>query len=73
VTFLPRSRDEDEAEMVSAGLPQPVAAMNALALSLFAQGDAEWLSPDMETLLKRSARTYQQFATDHLAAFSRCW
>ena len=70
VTFLPRSRDEDEAEMVSAGLPQPVAAMNALALSLFAQGDAEWLSPDMETLLKRPARTYQQFATDHLAAFS---
>lgn len=70
VTFRPRSREEDESEMVSAGLPQPVAAMNALALSLFAQGDAEWLSPDMATLLGRPARSYQQFATDHLAAFS---
>ncbi len=70
VTFQPRSREEDENEMVSAGLPQPVAAMNALALSLFAEGDAEWLSPDMSTLLGRPARTYEQFATDHIAAFS---
>jgi uncharacterized protein YbjT (DUF2867 family) len=70
VTFQPRSRSEDETEMVSAGLPQPVAAMNALALSLFADGDAEWLSPDMATLLGRPARSYEQFATDNLAAFS---
>lgn len=70
VTFQPRSRAEDETEMVSAGLPQPVAAMNALALSLFADGDAEWLSPDMATLLGRPARSYEQFATDHIAAFT---
>ncbi len=70
VTFYPRSREEDEAEMIRAGLPQPVAAMNALALSLFAEGDAEWLSQDLPTLLGRAAHSYTQFATDYAAAFS---
>lgn len=70
VTFHPRSRQEDETEMVKAGLPEPVAAMNALAMSMFAEGDAQWLSQDMPTLLGRPTRTYQQFATDHARAFS---
>lgn len=70
ITYLPRSREEDEAEMVRAGLPQAVAAMNAHALSLFADGDAEWTSNDMATLLGRPACSYEQFATDMAAAFS---
>ena len=70
VTFKPQSREEDEAAMVRAGLPQPVAAMNALALSLFAEGNAEWLSRDVPNLLDRPARSYEQFAADHVAAFS---
>ncbi len=70
VTFRPRSRQEDEQEMVDAGLPEPVAAMNALAMSMFAEGDAEWLSQDMSTLLGRPTRSYEQFAADHAAAFS---
>lgn len=70
VTFRPRSRQEDETEMVNAGLPGPVAAMNALAMSMFAEGDAEWLSQDMPTLLGRPTRTYEQFAADHAVAFS---
>lgn len=70
VTYRPRSRAEDEAEMVRAGLPQPVAAMNAHALSLFAEGDAEWLSPDVATLLARPACSYEQFATDYAATFT---
>ena len=70
VTFRPQSREEDEAAMVRAGLPQPVAAMNALALSLFAEGEAEWLSRDVPNLLGRPARSYERFATDHVAAFS---
>lgn len=70
VTFNPQSREEDEAAMVRAGLPQPVAAMNALALSRFAEGDAEWLSQDVPKLLGRPARPYDRFAADHVAAFS---
>ena len=70
VTFRPQSREEDEAAMARAGLPQPVAAMNALALSLFAEGEAEWLSRDVPNLLGRPARSYERFATDHVAAFS---
>ncbi|CAA9246892.1 MAG: hypothetical protein AVDCRST_MAG52-1929, partial [uncultured Blastococcus sp.] len=70
VTFRPQSREEDEAAMVRAGLPQPVAAMNALALSLFAEGEAEWLSQDVPNLLGRPARSYERFAADHVTAFS---
>lgn len=70
VTFNPQSREEDEAAMVRAGIPQPVAAMNALALSRFAEGDAEWLSRDVPNLLDRPARSYGRFAADHVAAFS---
>ena len=70
VTFRASSREEDEAALVRMGLPQPVAAMNALALSLWADGDAEWLSDDVATLLSRPAHSYGQFATEHAAAFS---
>lgn len=70
VIFRESSREEDEAALVALGLPQPVAAMNALALSLWADGDAEWLSDDVPALLGRPARSFEQFATDHAAAFT---
>lgn len=70
VTFRASSREEDEAALVAMGLPQPVAAMNALALSLWAEGDAEWLSDDVPELLGRPARSFEQFAADHAAAFA---
>ena len=68
--LVSRSWLVDEAALVAMGLPQPVAAMNALALSLWAEGDAEWLSGDVEALLGRPARSFEQFATDHAGAFS---
>lgn len=70
ITYQPRSRADEETEMIRAGLPQPVAQMNAHALSMFADGDAEWLSPDVTALLDRPARSFEQFATDFAAAFS---
>ena len=70
VAFRASTREEDEAALIRVGLPQPVAAMNALALSLWADGDAEWLSDDVTTLLGRPARSYEQFVADHAAAFS---
>ena len=56
--------------MINAGVPAAVAEMNAQALSLFAQGDSDWVTDDVPTLLGRPARTFEQFATDHAAAFS---
>lgn len=70
VTYQPSTRADDEAAMIAHGLPQPVAAMNAHALALFAEGSADWLSDDVGTLLSRPARGYEEFATDHVGAFS---
>jgi len=44
--------------------------MNAHAVSLIADGDAAWLSQDVPAILGRPVRIFQQFATDHAAAFS---
>jgi hypothetical protein len=56
--------------MISAGVPESVAEDNAMALGLFAHGDADYLTEDVASLLDRPARTFEQFATDHAEAFS---
>lgn len=56
--------------MVNGGLREAIAEMNAQALALFAQGDSDWTTDDVPTLLRRPARTFEQFATDHAEAFS---
>jgi hypothetical protein len=56
--------------MVSAGLPEAIAEQNAQAFSLTAEGDAEWVSDDVQAILERKARSYEQFAADYAAAFS---
>ena len=56
--------------MIQAGVPAPVAEMNAQAFSLTADGDAEWISDDVPALLRRPARSFGQFAADYAAAFS---
>jgi uncharacterized protein YbjT (DUF2867 family) len=61
---------EDLAAMIQAGLPEPVAEMNAQAFSLIAEGDAAWLSEDVPTLLGRPARSFAQFAADFAPAFA---
>jgi hypothetical protein len=55
--------------MIRAGVPEPVAQMNAHAFSLIAEGDAAWLSPDIPSLLGRPARSFAQFAADYAEAF----
>lgn len=56
--------------MVSAGVPEPIAAMKARAVSQIAEGVAAWRSEDVPALLGRPVRTFEQFATDHALAFS---
>jgi hypothetical protein len=56
--------------MIDAGVPAAIAEMNAHAVSLIAEGDAAWLSQDVPTILGRPGRSFEQFATDHAAAFT---
>jgi uncharacterized protein YbjT (DUF2867 family) len=61
---------ENKAEMIRAGIPEQIAEMNAQAFSLTADGDAEWVTQDVPSLLGRPARSFEQFAVDYAAAFS---
>lgn len=70
ITYRELSYEENLEAMLRAGVPEPVAVMNAQAFSLIADGDAEWVSDDVGTLLDRRPRSFLQFATDHAAAFS---
>lgn len=69
ITFHPLTFDEDRQAMINAGLPERIAAMNAQAMTLFAEGDADYVTDDVPTILGRPARTFEQFAADYAAAF----
>ncbi len=56
--------------MINAGLPEVVADDNAKALTLFADGDADYATDDVPALLGRPARSFEQFVTDLAVAFS---
>jgi hypothetical protein len=70
VTYREISFDENKNAMINAGVPEAIAEQNAQAFSLTAQGDAEWVSEDVHSILGRPASSYQQFATDYASAFS---
>jgi uncharacterized protein YbjT (DUF2867 family) len=70
ITYRELSFDEDRDAMIRAGVPEPVAEMNAQAFSMIADGDAEWVTEDVPSLLGRPARSFEQFAADYASAFS---
>jgi uncharacterized protein YbjT (DUF2867 family) len=70
IAFHERTREEDAQERIDAGVPAAIADMNAHAVSLVAEGDAAWLSQDLPTILGHPARSFEQFAIDHAAAFT---
>ena len=70
ITFHPLTFEEERQAMIDAGVPGTVAEDNARALSLFAQGDADYVTDDVPSLLGRAACTFEQFATDYAEAFS---
>lgn len=70
VAFHPLSDEEQKQAMVSVGVPEHIAQMNTQALALLAQGDSDWVTDDVSTILGRPARSFEQFATDHADAFS---
>ena len=70
ITFQPLTVEEQTQAMVDIGLPESLAAMNAQAVALFAEGDSDYVTDDVPSILGRPARAFEQFATDYAAAFS---
>jgi uncharacterized protein YbjT (DUF2867 family) len=70
ITYRELTFEQNKEAMVRAGIPEPIAVMNAQAFSLTADGDADWVTDDVPSLLGRPARSFAQFAADHAAAFS---
>jgi hypothetical protein len=70
ITYRELTCEENRDAMIRAGVPAPIAEMNAQAFSLTAKGDAAWVTGDVLSLLGRPARSFEQFAADHAAAFS---
>ena len=70
ITYRELSFDEDRDTMIRACVPEPIAEMNAQAFSMIADGDAEWVTEDVPSLVGRPARSFEQFATDYGSAFS---
>jgi uncharacterized protein YbjT (DUF2867 family) len=70
ITYRELTFEEDRDAMIRAGVPAPIAEMNGQAFSLTAEGDAEWVTSDVLSLLGRPARSFEQFAADHATAFS---
>ena len=70
ITYRELTFEENQAVMIAAGVPEPIAHMNAQAFSLTADGDAAWVTDDVPSILGRPARSFAQFAADHAADFS---
>jgi uncharacterized protein YbjT (DUF2867 family) len=70
IEFAARTAAADEQAMIEAGVPATVAAQNAQAFSLIAEGDAEWASNDVQDLLERAPRSFRDFAVNHRSAFA---
>jgi uncharacterized protein YbjT (DUF2867 family) len=70
ITYRELTFEENKNAMIRAGVPALIAEMNAQAFSLTAEGDAEWVTGDVSSLLGRPARSFEQFAADYATAFS---
>ena len=70
ITYRELSFADNKNAMIRAGVPEQIAEMNAQAFVLTADGDAEWVTDDVPSILGRPARSFEQFAADYAAAFS---
>ena len=70
ITFHPITFEGQKQAMLDVGLPEAVADDNARAVALMADGDCDYLTDDVPSILGRPARSFEQFATDYATAFS---
>jgi uncharacterized protein YbjT (DUF2867 family) len=69
VTFHELTFQQQKQAMIDVGVPEPIAQMNAQAMDLFAQGDCDWTTDVVPSILGRPSGTFEQFITDHVSAF----
>jgi uncharacterized protein YbjT (DUF2867 family) len=69
VTHRHITKDEQEAALIGSGLLASVARANALALTLFAAGDSDWTSPDVERITGHEPVGLAEFLARELPAF----
>src|SRR4029077_1638511 len=70
ITFHPITYETQKQAMIDVGLPEPVADDNATAVAMMADGDCDYLTDDVPSILGRPARSFEQFANDYATAFS---
>jgi uncharacterized protein YbjT (DUF2867 family) len=70
ITFHPISLEEQKQAMINVGLPEAVAEDNAKAVALMAEGDCDYLTDDVPSILGRPASSFEQFASHYATAFS---
>ena len=70
ITFHPITVEEQLQAMINAGLPEAIALDNARAVALMADGDCDYVTDDVPSILGRPARSFEQFAGDYATAFS---
>jgi uncharacterized protein YbjT (DUF2867 family) len=69
ITFEPITVEEQKRAMIDAGLPEALAEDNASAVALMAEGDCDYLTDDLPSILARPARSFEQFVADYAPAF----
>lgn len=69
VDYRRTSPDEHREAMVRAGVPEAVATSNAQAFGLIAEGDAAWLTHDVERLTSTPPRSLRTFVQERAVAF----
>ena len=62
--------EEQKQAVINLGVPEAVAEDRAKAFILFAEGDADYVTDDMPSILGPAGRGFEQFATDCASAFS---
>ena len=70
ITFHPITFEQQRQAMLDVGLPEPVADDNATAVAMMADGDCDYVTDDVPSILGRPPRSFEQFATDYATAFS---
>jgi uncharacterized protein YbjT (DUF2867 family) len=71
IAFHPLTDEEQKQAMLAIGVPEQIAQMNTQAFALLAEGDSDWVTYDVPTILGRPAQSFEQFSTDHTDAFSQ--
>ena len=69
IAYRPLTFEEEKQGMIAAGLPEALAEMNARAVNMVADGDSDWITEDVPTILGRPGRPFAEFATDYKGAF----